>query len=204
MFNLDRATASSCSTCLAPRSKLDTYCGQQLGIEQGAVSAAAGATRCVNALPKGEAKKMTQCSTRLPDQAPGLALVPERRGGAPIPPLAARDAHDTGVPSMRMAFRGQRTDNRSGPWPPAQWRESGADGAIVTRAIIAEARRWGAIGVFRLASLSLRSAMMLHRQHKVSHNCLRTVLSGTRSLERLGKALALGHRRKPPKVGQDS
>jgi len=57
------------------------------------------------------------------------------------------------------------------------------------------ARRRGAIGAFRLASLMLRWAMMRHRQRRISHNRLRTVLSGTRWLERCGAWLALG--RKP-------
>jgi hypothetical protein len=58
-------------------------------------------------------------------------------------------------------------------------------------------KRRGAIGVFRLASMMLRCAAILHRQRKISHVGLRTVLSGTRWLERLGAWLALGHRRKP-------
>jgi hypothetical protein len=38
--------------------------------------------------------------------------------------------------------------------------------------------------------------MILHRQRQISHNGLRTVLSGTRLLERFGALLALGRRRK--------
>jgi hypothetical protein len=63
------------------------------------------------------------------------------------------------------------------------------------RAALENARRWAAIGTFRLASRLLRRATLLHRQRRISHNCLRTVLSGTRLLERLGALLALGRRR---------
>jgi hypothetical protein len=66
----------------------------------------------------------------------------------------------------------------------------------VIRASIAGARRWGAIGLFRLASSILRYAMILHRQRRISPNGLRNVLSGTRLLERLGALLALGRRRR--------
>jgi hypothetical protein len=41
----------------------------------------------------------------------------------------------------------------------------------------------------------LRHATVLHRQRRISHNRLRTVLSGT-VLERFGAWLALGRRRK--------
>lgn len=64
------------------------------------------------------------------------------------------------------------------------------------RAVVENARRLGAAGVFRLASAILRFAMLLHRQHRISHGGLRTVLSATRSLERLGALLALGRRRR--------
>jgi hypothetical protein len=73
----------------------------------------------------------------------------------------------------------------------------------VIKAAIENARRWGAIGAFRLASLLLHYAMSLHRQGRISHNGLRTVLSGTRLLERLGAFLALGHRRKVWKSPKD-
>jgi hypothetical protein len=63
-------------------------------------------------------------------------------------------------------------------------------------AALENARRRGALGVFRLASRILRHAMVLHRQRRISHNRLRTVLSGTRLLERFGALLALGGRRK--------
>jgi hypothetical protein len=72
----------------------------------------------------------------------------------------------------------------------------------VIRGLIANASRWGAIGLFRLASGILRYAMMLHRQGRISHQGLRTVLSGTQWLERLGAFLALGHRRKSQKSGK--
>ena len=39
-------------------------------------------------------------------------------------------------------------------------------GAI--RAAVENARRWGAIGTFRLASRLLRRATLLHRQHRIS------------------------------------
>jgi hypothetical protein len=64
----------------------------------------------------------------------------------------------------------------------------------VIRAAIESARRWAAIGLFRLASCILRCAMILHRQRRISHRGLRTVLSGTRLLERSGAFLALGRR----------
>jgi hypothetical protein len=70
-------------------------------------------------------------------------------------------------------------------------------------AAVENARRWGAAGVFRLASLLLRHAMFLHRQRRISHNSLRTVLSGTRSLERFGALLALGRRRKSQEPEKD-
>jgi hypothetical protein len=63
-------------------------------------------------------------------------------------------------------------------------------------AALENARRRGALGVFRLASRILRHAMVLHRQRRISHNRLRTVLSGTRLLERFGASLALGRPRK--------
>jgi hypothetical protein len=73
----------------------------------------------------------------------------------------------------------------------------------VIEAAIEHARRWGAIGIFRLASRILRYVTILHRQRRISHNGLRTVLTGTRSLERLGALLALGHRRKRQNGEQD-
>jgi hypothetical protein len=48
--------------------------------------------------------------------------------------------------------------------------------------------------LFWLASRILRRAMLLHRQRRISHGGLRTVLSGTHLLERLGASLALGRR----------
>src|SRR6202048_3629805 len=68
------------------------------------------------------------------------------------------------------------------------------DGWGLIRASIANARRWGAIGAFRLASSILRYAMILHRRRRISRRGLRTVLSGTRLLERVGAVLALGRR----------
>jgi hypothetical protein len=71
-------------------------------------------------------------------------------------------------------------------------------GGHVTRAALENARRWGAVavGAFRPASKLLRRATLLHRQHRISHNGLRTVLSGTRLLERFGAVLALRRQRK--------
>jgi hypothetical protein len=66
----------------------------------------------------------------------------------------------------------------------------------VIRAALEHARRWGAVGAFRLASRILRHATVLHRQRRISHNRLRTVLSGTLLLERFGALLTLGHRQK--------
>jgi len=72
------------------------------------------------------------------------------------------------------------------------------------RAAIASARRWGAIGAFRLASGVLRCAMSLHGQRRISRRGLRTVLSATRLLERFGALLALGRlRRKRQEVEKD-
>jgi hypothetical protein len=46
--------------------------------------------------------------------------------------------------------------------------------------------------------------MILHRRRKISHRGLRTVLSGTRLLERVGALLALGRRwRKRPELKKD-
>jgi hypothetical protein len=64
----------------------------------------------------------------------------------------------------------------------------------VIRAAVEGARRWGAIGLFRLASSILRYAMMLHRQRRISCSDLRVALSATRMLERAGALLALGRR----------
>ncbi|WP_143039771.1 MULTISPECIES: hypothetical protein [Bradyrhizobium] len=78
---------------------------------------------------------------------------------------------------------------------------------IVVKARIAaaveNARRWTAIGIFRIASLILRCAMNLHQQRRISHNGLRTVLSGTRVLERFGAWLVLDRRRKRQQDEQD-
>jgi hypothetical protein len=64
-------------------------------------------------------------------------------------------------------------------------------------------KRRGAVGFFRLASGILRYATILHRQRRISHNGLRTVLSGTRWLERCGAWLALGGRRKRQQTEQE-
>src|ERR1700736_2413543 len=89
-------------------------------------------------------------------------------------------------------------------WPcPASHFPTG-DGWGLIRASIANARRWGAVGIFRLASSILRCAMTLHRQRRISRSDLRTVLSATRSLERFGALLALGRRwRKRPEFEKD-
>jgi hypothetical protein len=58
------------------------------------------------------------------------------------------------------------------------------------------ARRWGAVWTFRLASGIQRCAMTQIRRGRISRNGLLTVLSGTRWLERFGAWLALGHRRR--------
>src|ERR1700736_2829800 len=70
------------------------------------------------------------------------------------------------------------------------------DGWGLIRASIANARRWGAIGVFRLASSILRCAMILHRRRRISRRGLQNILSATRLLERAGALLALGRRRR--------
>src|ERR1700731_1918026 len=79
-------------------------------------------------------------------------------------------------------------------WPRPASHFPTRDGWGLIRAPIANARRWGAIGVFRLASSILRCAMILHRQRRISRRGLQTVLSATRWLERLGAWLALGRR----------
>jgi len=66
----------------------------------------------------------------------------------------------------------------------------------VIRAAVEDARRWGAIGLFRLASSILRCAMILHRQRRISRRGLQNALSATRLLERAGALLALGRRRR--------
>jgi hypothetical protein len=66
----------------------------------------------------------------------------------------------------------------------------------VIRASIANARRWIASGLFRLASLILRYAMVLHRRREISLGGLRTAFSVTQLLERLGALLALGSRKR--------
>jgi hypothetical protein len=45
--------------------------------------------------------------------------------------------------------------------------------------------------------------MLLHRQRRISHNRLRTVLSGTLLLERFGALLALGHRQKDQDIQRE-
>jgi hypothetical protein len=72
----------------------------------------------------------------------------------------------------------------------------------VISGLLANARRWSAVGLFRLASRILRYAIMLHRQRRISRQSLRSLLSGTRWLERLGAFLALGRRRKSQKSGK--
>jgi hypothetical protein len=68
------------------------------------------------------------------------------------------------------------------------------------RLALENARRWGAVGSFRLASRILRRATLLHRQRRISHNGLRTVLSGTLLLERFGALLALSRRQKDQEI----
>jgi hypothetical protein len=74
----------------------------------------------------------------------------------------------------------------------------------VIRNAVAGARRWGAIGAFRLASSILRCGMIQHRQRRISGRGLQIVLSATRLLERFGAFLALGRRwRKHQEVGKE-
>jgi hypothetical protein len=80
---------------------------------------------------------------------------------------------------------------------------SACDGGSVIKATFANARRWGALRTLRLASRILRYATVLHRQRRISHDSLRTVLSGTRWLERCGAWLALGCRRKRQQIEQE-
>src|ERR1700675_4660826 len=77
-------------------------------------------------------------------------------------------------------------------WPCPASHLPAHDGWGVIRAAVEGARRWVAIGLFRLASSILRYAMMLHRQRRISRSDLRTVLSATRLLERARALLALG------------
>src|SRR5258708_5818199 len=88
-------------------------------------------------------------------------------------------------------------------WPCPASHFPACDGWGVIKAAIEGARRWGAIGLFRLASSILRCAMILHRQRRISPKGLRTVLSGTRLLERLGALLALGRRRRKSQESKD-
>src|ERR1700736_1264805 len=89
-------------------------------------------------------------------------------------------------------------------WPRPASDFPACDGWGVIRAPIANARRWGAIGVFRLASSVLRCAMILHRQRRISRRGLQNALSATRLLERVGALLALGRRwRKRLEVEKD-
>src|ERR1700726_1372013 len=89
-------------------------------------------------------------------------------------------------------------------WPRPASHFPTRDGWGLIRAPIENARRWGAIGVFRLASRILRYAMILHRQRRISRRGLQTVLSATRLLERVGALLALGRRwRKHQEVEKD-
>jgi hypothetical protein len=73
---------------------------------------------------------------------------------------------------------------------------STCEGSRVIRTALQNARYWGAIGAFRLASRILRHATLLHRQRRISPNGLQTILSGTLLLERSGPLLALGRRQK--------
>src|ERR1700681_3583021 len=89
-------------------------------------------------------------------------------------------------------------------WPCPASHFPACDGWGVIRAAVEGARRWGAIGLFRLASSILRYAMMPARQSRISHSDLRTVLSATRLLEQAGASLALGGRwRKRPEIGKE-
>src|SRR6202022_3565487 len=104
---------------------------------------------------------------------------------------AAAGAPFTGIPDLddrvaRLPYR------RRQPCPVPHF--PACDVGRVIRASIANARRWGAIGVFRLASSILRCAMILHRQRRISRRGLQNVLSATRLLERVGALLALGRR----------
>src|SRR3981081_867619 len=51
------------------------------------------------------------------------------------------------------------------------------DGWVLIRAAVQGARRWVAIGLFRLASSILRYAMMLHRQRRISRSDSERVVS---------------------------
>src|SRR6202165_4076514 len=89
-------------------------------------------------------------------------------------------------------------------WPRPASHFPPRDGGGLIRAPIENARRWGAIGVFRLASRILRCAMILHRQRRISRRGLQNALSATRLLERVGALLALGRRwRKHQEVEKD-
>src|SRR5260370_32336800 len=83
-------------------------------------------------------------------------------------------------------------------WPCPASHLPTRDGWGVINAAIASARRWGAIGVFRLARRILRCASTLHRQRRIYNKGLRTFLSGTRLLYWFVALLALGRRRPPP------
>src|ERR1700738_3466980 len=67
-------------------------------------------------------------------------------------------------------------------WPGPASHFPARDGWGVIRAAVEGARRWVAIGLFRLASSILRYAMMLHRQRRISSSDLRNAVSTTRLL----------------------
>src|ERR1700687_1395635 len=67
-------------------------------------------------------------------------------------------------------------------WPRPASHFPTRDGWGLISASIAAARRWGAIGVFRLASSVLRCAIILHRQRRISRRGLQNALSATRLL----------------------
>jgi hypothetical protein len=111
------------------------------------------------------------------------------------PDLASRWCRTRRTPSRNTArglhARSGQSARTSSPFPTPANVHSGIDhertdgrhpssceGGRVMWAALDNARRWGAIGAFRLASRLLRRATVLHRQRRISHNRLRTVLSG--------------------------
>jgi hypothetical protein len=67
----------------------------------------------------------------------------------------------------------------------------------LAKSALANGRRWGALGLYRLASCLLRCSANLLRRRVISRGELRVVLSIVTLLERSAALLLLGGRRRP-------
>jgi hypothetical protein len=67
----------------------------------------------------------------------------------------------------------------------------------LTKSAFEKGRRWGALGLYRLASCLLRWSANLFRRRTISRGELRVVLSIVTFLERSAALLLLGGRRRP-------